>query len=161
MSNKSPTAVSEVSVFRKAQFRLEYVALRLVIGVFRALPLSLATWASAGAWCRLAPLIAPKRHKRALANLAIAYPEQTQAWRDKIARAHWQNLGRVMVETMWIDRIVADPARIEILSSKVFDRYNNKLGPLIGVSLHQGNYELAIWPLTFGGHATCSRLSKA
>ena len=137
--------------WRDVQFRAEYAALRLVIGVFRALPLRLATWLSAGAWCRLAPLIAPKRNTRALDNLAIAFPDQPQAWRNAIARAHWQNLGRVMVETMWIDRLIADPARIEILSRCVFDRYRNKLGPVIGVSLHQGNYELAIWPLTLAG----------
>jgi KDO2-lipid IV(A) lauroyltransferase len=28
----------------------------------------------------------------------------------------------------------------------VFGRYSSKLGPLIGVSMHMGNWELAIWP---------------
>ena len=133
------------------QFRLEYAALRFVVGIFRALPLSFASWFSAAAWCRLAPLVNPKRHQRALDNLAIAFPDKPLKWRKKIARAHWKNLGRVMVETMWIDRLIADPGRIEIVTSKVFDRYENKLGPVIGVSLHQGNYELAAWPLTVSG----------
>jgi Kdo2-lipid IVA lauroyltransferase/acyltransferase len=137
--------------WRDLQFRLEYAALRLVIGLVRALPLGLATWLSAGAWCRLAPIVNPKRHQRALDNLAIAYPEQTPEWRAQIARAHWQNLGRVMVETMWIDRLIRDPDAIEIASQAVFDRYQGKLGPVIGVSLHQGNWELAIWPLTRTG----------
>ena len=137
--------------WRDVQFRLEYAALRFVVGVFRALPLPLATWLSAGAWCRLAPLIARKRHARALANLAIAYPDEPLSWRRKIARAHWQNLGRIMVETMWIDRLIKDPGAIEIVSDRVFGRYKGKMGPLIGVSLHQGNYELAIWPLTLAG----------
>jgi Kdo2-lipid IVA lauroyltransferase/acyltransferase len=136
---------------RKIQFKLEYYALRFVIGLVRLLPLRLATWLSAGAWCRLAPLVNPKRHHRALGNLAIAYPEATLKWRQQIARAHWQNLGRVMVETMWIDRLIRDPNAIEIASSAVFDRYKNKLGPVIGVSLHQGNWELAIWPLALAG----------
>ena len=139
--------------WRVVRFRLEYGALRLVVGLFRAIPLPLATWLSAGAWCRLAPLVNPKRHKRALDNLAIAFPDKPQAWRDRIARAHWQNLGRVMVETMWIDRLLADPDAIEIASDRVFSRYKGKLGPLIGVSLHQGNYELAIWPLAVAGHS--------
>lgn len=137
--------------WRDVQFRLEYAGLRLVIGLFRALPLKLATWLSAGAWCRLAPIIARKRNARALDNLSIAFPEKSQAWRDAVARAHWQNLGRVMVETMWIDRLVADPSRIALLNQPMFDRYKNKLGPVIGVSLHQGNYELAVWPLTVAG----------
>ena len=137
--------------WRDVQFRIEYAGLRVVVGLFRAVPLRLATWFSAGAWCRLAPLINPKRHARALANLEIAYPDKPLEWRQQIARAHWQNLGRVMVETMWIDRLLADPGAIEIASAQVFARYQNKLGPVIGVSLHQGNYELAIWPLTLAG----------
>ena len=146
-----PPPPQRLPFWRDVQFRLEYAALRLVVGIFRALPLRLATWLSAGAWCRLAPIVNPKRHARALANLAIAFPEKPQAWRDAIARAHWQNLGRIMVETMWIDRLIRDPAAIEIASQTVFDRYRNKLGPIIGVSLHQGNYELAVWPLTLTG----------
>ena len=149
MSNPPPG--QRLPFWRDVQFRLEYAGLRLVVGIFRALPLRLATWLSAGAWCRLAPLVNPKRHARALANLAIAFPGKPQSWRDDIARAHWQNLGRIMVETMWIDRIIRDPAAIEIASQTVFDRYKNKLGPIIGVSLHQGNYELAVWPLTLTG----------
>lgn len=148
MSIAEPT---RLPFWRDMQFRLEYAALRGVVGLFRAIPLPLATWLSAGAWCRLAPLVNPKRHKRALDNLAIAFPDKPQAWRDRIARAHWQNLGRIMVETMWIDRLIRDPATVEIVSDRVFGRYAGKLGPVIGVSLHQGNYELAIWPLAVAG----------
>jgi Kdo2-lipid IVA lauroyltransferase/acyltransferase len=146
------TLAPNTPFWRDVQFRAEYAGLRLIVGIFRALPLRVATWLSAGAWCRLAPLVNPKRHQRALDNLAIAYPDKPQAWRNQIARAHWQNLGRVMVETMWIDRLIADPNRIRIASAAVFDRYKNKAGPVIGVSLHQGNYEFAIWPLTQAGH---------
>ena len=54
-------------------------------------------------------------------------------------------------ETMQIDRVVGDPSRIEIVSDKVFARYRDKLGAAVGVSLHMGNWELAIWPLTLAG----------
>ena len=63
----------------------------------------------------------------------------------------WENLGRVMAETMQIDRILADPSRIEIANPQLYDRYRGKFGPVIGVSLHMGNWELAIWPLTLAG----------
>ena len=89
------------------QCRIEYVLLRLVAGFFRSLPLNVATAASAWCWRRLAPVINPKRHKRALDNLAIAFPEKSDAERHAIALAHWENLGRVMVETMRIDRFLA------------------------------------------------------
>ena len=142
---------TSLTFWRDVQFRVEYAGLRFIVGIFRALPLGVATWFSAGAWGRLAPVIARKRHQRALDNLAIAFPEKSVAWRQKIARAHWENLGRVMVETMSIDRIAADASRIEIANPEVFERYKNKQGPVIGVSLHQGNYELAAWPLTLAG----------
>ena len=63
----------------------------------------------------------------------------------------WENLGRVMAETMTIDRIIADPSRLEIISEHMFSRYRGKPGAAIGVTLHMGNWELAIWPLTESG----------
>src|SRR5690606_39485366 len=84
-------------------------------------------------------------------NLAIAFPEKSEAERLEIALAHWENLGRVMAETMQIDRVIRDPSRIEIENLALFGRYKDKLGPAIGVSLHMGNWELAIWPLVVAG----------
>ncbi len=109
----------------------------------------LAASISARIWRTLAPY--QRRHKRALENLAIAYPEKTPEEREKIALRMWDNLGRVMAETMQIDRIIADPARMEIAGRHVFERYRGRLGPVIGVSLHMGNWEFAIWPLTLAG----------
>lgn len=133
------------------QYRLEYVGLRLVAGIFRALPLNVATRVSASSWRRLAPIINPKRHKRALDNLAIAFPDKSEEERLAIARAHWENLGRVMAETMRIDRFLAEPERIDIISQNIFSRYKDKLGSAIGISLHMGNWELAILPFTWAG----------
>ena len=146
-----PQAMTPTSRLRDLQFRLEYVLLRLVVGTVRAVPLAFATRSSAWCWSHLAPILRPRRHKRALANLAIAFPEKSDAERQTIARAHWENLGRVMAETMRIDQLIADPGRITIKNQAVFARYANKLGPVVGTSLHMGNWELAIWPLTLAG----------
>jgi KDO2-lipid IV(A) lauroyltransferase len=135
-----------LSRLRDFQFRLEYALLRSVIGLVRLLPLETATSVSARAWRFLAPRVNPKRQERALANLKIAFPEKTDAERLAICMAHWENLGRVMAETMVIDRLTTDPGRIRIASEKLFRRYKDKLGPAIGVSLHMGNWELSIWP---------------
>ena len=117
----------------------------------RVVPLDVATHFSAWCWRRLAPIVNPKRHKRALDNLRIAFPEKSESERKKIALAHWENLGRVMAETMRVDQIIADPSRLKIRNPKVFERYASKLGPIVGASLHVGNWELAIWPLTVAG----------
>ena len=136
---------------RDLQYRLEYAVLRFVAGIFRSLPLEAATRASAFAWRRLAPIINPKRHQRALDNLAIAFPEKSEEERLAIALAHWENLGRIMVETMRIDRFLKEPERIDIVSQNIFSRYKDKLGAAVGVSLHMGNWELAILPFTWAG----------
>lgn len=125
--------------------RLEYAALMLLVGFVRLMPIDTAARVSAAIWGAVAPRL--RRHQRALENLAIAYPEKTPAERDAIARAMWRNLGRVMAETMQIDRLIREPERIEIANPKVFLRYKDKLGAAIGCSLHMGNWELAIWPL--------------
>ena len=136
---------------RDYQFRFEYLLLRLLIGFVRAFPMSFAVRLSARGWRLLAPLVNPKRHQRALDNLAIAFPDMPLAERERIAMAHWENLGRVMAETMHLEKIIADPQRVVIEHPEVFARYKDKLGPIIGVSLHMGNWELAIWPLTRSG----------
>lgn len=127
------------------RYRLEYAGLMLLVGIVRLMPLDTSARVSAAIWGFIAPRL--RRHQRALENLAIAYPEKTPAERDAIARAMWRNLGRVMAETMQIDRLIREPHRIEITNPKVFQRYRDKLGPAIGCSLHLGNWELAIWPL--------------
>jgi Kdo2-lipid IVA lauroyltransferase/acyltransferase len=50
-----------------------------------------------------------------------------------------------------MDRLLKDPSRIEIANQGLLARYRDKLGPAIGVSLHMGNWELAIWPLVVAG----------
>jgi KDO2-lipid IV(A) lauroyltransferase len=131
------------------RYRLEYGLLLLLVGLVRLMPIDTAAAVSAKIWGLIAPRL--RRHRRALENLAIAYPEKTPAEREAIARAMWENLGRVMAETMQIDRLIRDPKRVRIANERVFRRYKDKLGPAVGCSLHMGNWELAIWPLVVAG----------
>jgi len=130
---------------------MEYVALRSVIALVRLMPLWLSVRWSATLWRILAPRINPKRQRIALENLAIAFPEKSEQERLAICAAHWENLGRVVAEMVLTDRLLRDPTRIEIPDQRLLARYCDKLGPLIGVSLHFGNWELAIWPLVLAG----------
>ncbi len=134
------------------RYRAEYLGLRLIAALVRAVPVEVSGNVSARMWRLLAPL--DRRHQRALQNLSIAYPEKSPAERAALALAMWENLGRVMVETMQIDRIIADPSRLELTpaTARVFARYRDKMGPAIGVTLHMGNWELAAWPLTVAGN---------
>lgn len=147
MPESTPTLLARLKAgLIDVRLRLEYALLLVIVGIVRVLPLDTAVRVSARAWRLLAPLLSPTRHRRALANVAIAFPEKSEADRHAIVLAHWENLGRVMAETMQIDRLIAEPGRIRIVSP-VLQRYRGKLGSVIGCSLHMGNWELAIWPL--------------
>lgn len=136
---------------RAFRLRFEYGAVRAIAGLARLLPLRLAVSWSATLWRILAPRLNPRRHQMALENLRIAFPEKSRAERLAICLAHWENLGRVIAETVQMDRLLRDPSRIDIPDQHLLARYRDKLGPAIGVSLHMGNWELAIWPLVVTG----------
>ena len=131
------------------RYRLEYFVLRVIIEFVRLFPLDMAVAISARTWRVLAPR--GRRHRRALDNLARAYPEKTPEEREQIALDMWANLGRVMAETMQLDRLLKQPERIENRTEYVLKRYKSKMGPAICVSLHTGNWELSMWPMARAG----------
>lgn len=133
------------------RLRLEYAALRGIIALMRLMPLRVSVHWTATLWRILAPRLNRKRQRIALENLRTAFPDKCEQERLAICMAHWENLGRVVAEMMQIDRLLSDPSRIEIPDQHLLLRYRDKLGPVIGVSLHLGNWELAIWPLVVAG----------
>ena len=69
----------------------------------------------------------------------------TVAERERIALAMWENMGRVVAETMLLDRILNQPDRMEIVNRDQIASRMGLPGPQIGVTLHMGNWELAAW----------------
>lgn len=136
-------------MLRDLRYRLEYAGLRFLIGMVRLIPLDLACNISAKAWRFFGKR--NRRHSRALANLERAFPERTPEERERIALAAWENLGRVMVETMNIDRILKDPGRLHVTNGHWIGRYKDKMGPALMVTMHMGNWELCMWPVTLAG----------
>jgi len=78
-----------------------------------------------------------------LTNLEVAFPEMTAAEREAIALAMWENMGRVVAETMLLDRILKQPDRMDIVNRDQITSRMGQPGPQIGVTLHMGNWELA------------------
>jgi len=128
---------------------LEYAGVRLLGGILRLASLDVASAAMGRTWRVLAPLTG--RHKRALAHMALALPETSPAERETIARAMWENLGRVFAETFMLDRIVADPSRIEFAdAARVREIVASGRGCSMA-SLHYGNWEVVVVPATANG----------
>ena len=140
---------AEISFLLDLRYRLEYLGLRILIGIVRLFPVDFGGSISAKCWRFLGAR--NRRHKRALANLERAFPDKTPEERQRIALAAWENLGRVMVETMNIDRILKEPDRLHVTNGHWITRYREKMGPVLIVTMHMGNWELGMWPVTLAG----------
>ena len=119
--------------------RLEYAAFRLVAFVFTTLPLETASSFSAWGWRTIAPWL--PRHKRALANLKLAFPEKSDAERERIARAMWASLGHTFGEFFHMEQILAEK-RIAMEPPEFFEAIA-KGPPFVICALHLGNWEIS------------------
>jgi KDO2-lipid IV(A) lauroyltransferase len=149
------------------QIWLEYVPVRLLFGVLGALPrkAALRVGESIG---RLGYKFAGGLRRVAHRNLEIAYPEKSQAEREAIALASFENLGRVLGELTQFskstredlqERIefqfdteesISSPERIAFEAERAKGRGMLLIGP------HLGNWEVGVFaysafrePLTY------------
>lgn len=131
---------------------LEAVGVRAIAALCRLLGLDAASAFFGWVWRTLGPW--NRRHARALDNLAHAFPERTPDERERIARASWENLGRVMAEGFLLDRLAADRSRLEDDDARlVAERLAEGRG-LVAVSAHYGNWELGADVVRRAGFAT-------
>jgi KDO2-lipid IV(A) lauroyltransferase len=135
----------------------EYVALRGVTAVLRALPLEVAIGAGGALWRGVAPVTS--RHRRAARHLAAMMPETTPAAREQILRAMWGHLGQSFVEALVIDRLAAEPARIALDDAALAVRARTVAEGAINVVPHLGSWEAIVLPVAAAGawHAAVYR----
>jgi Kdo2-lipid IVA lauroyltransferase/acyltransferase len=121
------------------RLRLEYAGVRLAVALARAIPLQAASWLSGKLWRLIAPHLG--RQKRALRNLAIAFPEKSVEQRHAIAAAMWENLGRTFAESFRL-RTLVESGRIVFEPGEDFDRAAAGAKPFVVCGLHLGNWEI-------------------
>lgn len=131
------------------QNRVEGVALRCAIWIFRLIPVDIASFVMGTAWRWLAPFNA--RHKRALKHLEKAYPGMSAQERDRIVTGMWENLGRVTAETFHIDRLLNRNARFEAVVDDVTQQVLDGKRACLFVSFHSANWELCVQPAVIKG----------
>jgi Kdo2-lipid IVA lauroyltransferase/acyltransferase len=124
---------------KRLRNRFEYFAFLALAAAMRALPLEIASRWSGAVWRLVAPRF--HRHRRALNNLALAFPEKTPAEIEQIALGMWDNLGRTFAEFFQIDRIV-NSDRIQIESQELFETLRGDGGNGVACGLHMGNREI-------------------
>ena len=89
---------------------------------------------------RSAPLT--RAHRTALLGLKIAFPEKTEAEREALARAQWENFGRYIGEFPLVDRITPERGRVEIEGFERLRAIALSGKPAVLVSGHFSNIEV-------------------
>lgn len=95
-----------------------------------------------GAWLlkRLGPLTSPNRV--AETNLRLVFPQAPDAEIARLLAAQWDEFGRWCAEVPIMDRIVADPSRIEVEGRGRLLALADGGGPAVLISGHFSNFEV-------------------
>ncbi|UDL95457.1 lauroyl acyltransferase [Lichenihabitans sp. PAMC28606] len=123
------------------KFGLEYAGFQLAALILGSLSVEAASNLSGSIWRKLAPRF--RRHERALAHLASAFPELSSDEREAIAIAMWENLGRTFGEAFHLKEIAAS-GRVTIENQAIFEDWAAREGGKVACAGHLGNWELAI-----------------
>src|ERR1700691_3346878 len=127
-----------MNVLQPLRHRLEYIVFRAAQAAATALPLEAVSSTSGLAWRLIAPHL--HRQERALRNLALAFPELSEAERKRIAVDMWENLGRTFGESFRLKTIAAQQ-RIRFEPREQLEELIHG-GPCVLCGLHLGNWEL-------------------
>jgi KDO2-lipid IV(A) lauroyltransferase len=139
---------------RQTRYWLEAQMAFALLGLAKLLPPRTAIDTAA----RLGRLVGPftGRHQLALENLRHAFPEKSDAEREKIALGMWGNMFRLGAEYVYLESFADfDPddtegkSRIEVTGSDIFRRVRSQNASCIFFTAHTGNFEL----LTVGAAA--------
>ena len=128
-----------VSVWRRLGWRLEAAGYDLAYALTRALPIDAVSALGASVVGTLGPLTS--KHRVVLRNLELAFPQMSEAERRAIALEFWSVVGRTFAEFPQMDRIAADPARIEVVGLERLREIAARGEPAVLVSGHLSNWE--------------------
>lgn len=97
-------------------WRMEAWAYDIAEFLARLLPIDAVS--DFGAWLltTFGPLTS--RHKTARTNLRIVFPNASEAEIARLLRAQWEEVGRTFAEGPILDRIIADPSRVELVGAE-------------------------------------------
>ncbi|AZO12434.1 lipid A biosynthesis lauroyl acyltransferase [Mesorhizobium sp. M3A.F.Ca.ET.080.04.2.1] len=108
---------------------------------------------------RIGPLVG--RHRVAVNNLRLAYPQKSDAEIEAIASDMWGNMARLAAEYIFLDALfdfdpnAAEPGRVEVRGVEHFARIAGEKKPHILFTGHLGNFELLpVAAATFGMNIT-------
>jgi KDO2-lipid IV(A) lauroyltransferase len=145
-------AQARPSFWRDLGWRLEAVAYDAVAGLARLFPVDAVSDFGAWLFAKLGPLTGA--HRVAETNLRIAFPDAPEPEIRRLLQAQWRETGRGFAEFPILDRIVADPGRVEIEHFERLTRIAAERKPVVLISGHFSNFEVMAWAIVQAG-ITC------
>ncbi|BCM20207.1 lipid A biosynthesis lauroyl acyltransferase [Mesorhizobium sp. J8] len=131
----------------------------VLLSLLRLLPPDSALNFADRAARRVGPLVG--RHRVAVNNLRLAYPQKSDAEIEAIARDMWGNMARLAAEYIFLDALfdfdpdAAKPGRVEVRGIEHFVEIAGERKPHILFTGHLGNFELLpVAAATFGMNIT-------
>jgi KDO2-lipid IV(A) lauroyltransferase len=121
-------------------WRLEALAFDAFTVLARALPMDAVSWSFGQIARTVGPLT--RAHRTAVIGLRIAFPEMTDADRERLARDQWENFGRYIGEFPLVDRITPERGRVEIEGFERLRAIALSGKPAILISGHFSNIEV-------------------
>ena len=121
-------------------WRLEALAYEAADFLARIFPIDAVS--DFGAWFfrTFGPLTSP--HRVAETNLRIAFPSASDAEIARLLDEQWDHLGRWAAEFPILDRIIADPARVEVVGAERLAAIRDGAGPVVFISGHFSSFEI-------------------
>lgn len=128
------------SFWQDVGWRCEALAYDAIVALMRALPVDTAS--DLGSWFfrTFGPLTSTQ--KTVTKNLKLAFPDMDEASRRTLIARQWENTGRTTAEFPIMDRIVFDPARVEIENFARLEEIASSGRPVIFISGHLSNWEV-------------------
>lgn len=136
---------------------LAFLAFRFGGFILASLPLEAASAFSAFLWRTIAPHL--RRHARACAHIAAAFPALTPLQVDAQARDMWAWLGRVYAEGFHLEKL-RHSERIDLGNVPEVLAALPKDKGVVFCAAHQGNWELLVIGLLRMGYDPCGIYQK-
>lgn len=127
------------SFWQDMGWRIEALFYDLFVALMRLLPVDTAS--DLGGW--LLKVIGPVSpvQKTVRRNIDIAFPEKDEAWKARVIRDQWENLGRTFAEFAIMDRITIANGRIVVEGREHLRAIVAAGKPVVFISGHFANWE--------------------
>lgn len=128
------------SLLQDLGWRLEALAFDLVTGLARLFPIDAVSDFGAAAAGALGPLTST--HRVAETNIRIAFPDLDDAGVDRLLKSQWRALGRWAAEFPILDKIIADPRRVEVVNAARLEAISRDRESVVFISGHFSSMEI-------------------